>query len=609
MPNQRVILGLQEAHDASVCVMVGGRVVAAAQEERFTGLKGDYGLPRHAIDACLRKAGLDRKDIDEVALASHAWNPVLTKIKRNANFSVDDWVKEQRDYWYPRLFEGKEVNYYDLYKDRPDFSYDNSYPMDGLLDGYMDPREMKEMARVRKEAVAGFLGIDSAKVRTITHEECHAYYAYFASPLRGEVLCLTAEGIGDYSNGTVSRFDEVGRRELAHTKENHLGHIYQYMTLMLGMKPAQHEYKVMGLAPYANDHEVAKSYKVFEKILKVDGLNIIFDQKPRDLYFHFRDALEGHRFDGIAGAVQQWLEEILMRWVSAAVAQTGLSRVVMAGGVAQNIKAMKRLVELAGVDDLFICPAAGDTSLPIGACYYAMHEYIVANNLSFDLLEPLQDMYLGPVFGDSDRAKAIDESKAAERYRITPNMSPDRIAAVLASGKVVGRSAGGMEFGLRALGNRSILADPRDPATLRKINSAIKFRDFWMPFTPTVLAERAADYLANPKSVHSPFMTMAFDTQPQAKSDLIAALHPADLTARPQVLEHSVNPDYYDIIKAFERRTGVGGILNTSFNLHGDPIALGPKEAIYTLDNSELDALLIGDCMLSRFDLDSVSEA
>jgi carbamoyltransferase len=609
MPNQRVILGLQEAHDASVCVMVGGKVVAAAQEERFTGLKGDYGLPRNAIDACLRKAGLDRKDIDEVALASHAWNPVLTKIKRNANFSVDDWVKEQRDYWHPRLFEGKDVNYYDLYKNRPDFSYDDSYPMDALLGGYMDPREMKEMARIRKETVAGFLGIDGAKVRTITHEECHAYYAYFASPLRGEVLCLTAEGIGDYSNGTVSRFDEMGRRELAHTKENHLGHIYQYMTLMLGMKPAQHEYKVMGLAPYANDYEVAKSYKVFENILKVDGLNIVFDQKPRDLYFHFRDALEGHRFDGIAGAVQQWLEEILMRWVSVAVAQTGLSRVVMAGGVAQNIKAMKRLVELAGVDDLFICPAAGDTSLPIGACYYAMHEHIVATKLSLDLLEPLPDMYLGPAFSDGDRTRAIEETKAGERYRITQNMRPESIAAVLAAGKVVGRSAGGMEFGLRSLGNRSILADPRDPATLRKINSAIKFRDFWMPFTPTVLAERASDYLSNPKSVRSPFMTMAFDTQPLAKSDLIAALHPADLTARPQVLERSANPDYYDIIKAFERRTGVGGILNTSFNLHGDPIALGPREAIYTLDHSELDALLIGDCMLSRFDPDSVEEA
>lgn len=596
-----VILGMQEAHDASACLMINGRVVAAAQEERFTGLKGDYGLPRRAIEACLKKAGIDRKDIDEVVLASHAWNPVLTKIKRNANFSVDDWVKEQREYWYPKLFEGKQVSYYDLYKNRPDFSYDDFYPMDNLLGGYMDPAEMKQMGRIRKEAVSSFLGINAEKIRTITHEECHTYYAYFGSPLRGEVLCLTAEGIGDYSNGTASRFDEMGRRELAHTKENHLGHIYQYMTLLLGMKPAQHEYKVMGLAPYANEHEIAKSFKVFENILKIDGLNIVFDQKPRDLYFHFRDALEGHRFDGIAGAVQRWLEEILIKWVSVAAKETGLKKMVMAGGVAQNIKAMKRLMELPELENLFICPAAGDTSLPIGACYYAMHQHIQANKLSFDLLEPLQNMYLGPEVAESECEQAICDTNAGGRYHVTSHVSPEQTAGILATGKILARSAGGMEFGLRALGNRSILADPRNPATLRKINSAIKFRDFWMPFTPTILAERAEDYLVNPKGVCSPFMTMAFDTRPAAHRDLIAALHPADLTARPQILEKTANPSYYAIIKAFEKMTGVGGILNTSFNLHGAPIALGPKEAIHTLDNSDLDGLLIGNTLLSRF--------
>lgn len=602
MPNERVILGVQEAHDASTCVMIGGRVVAAAQEERFTGLKGDYGLPVQAITACLRKAALEAGDIDEVVLASHAWNPVLTKIKRNANFSVDDWVKEQREYWYPTLFEGKRVRYYDLFRDRPDFKYDERYPTGGLLDGYMDPEEMEQMAPVRRETVAEFLGIDASKVRTVTHEDCHAYYAYFGSPMRGEVLCLTAEGLGDYSNGTVSRFNEDGRKEFAHTRENHLGHIYQYITLLLGMKPAQHEYKVMGLAPYANEHEVEKSYRVFERVLKVDGLNIVFDRQPRDLYFHFREALEGHRFDGIAGAVQKFLEDVLTTWVRAAVKETGLSRIVMAGGVAQNVKAMMQLVQLPEVEDLFVCPAAGDTSLPIGACYLAMHEYIVANDLSTDLLEPLSHVYLGPDFSEDDHEEAIRESGATKRYFVSPEMTADGVAAILATGKIIARCAGNMEFGMRALGNRSIMADPRNPETVRRINSAIKFRDFWMPFTPTLLAERAADYLENPKGVSSPFMTMAFETRPQAHRELPAALHPADLTVRPQILDRSANPEYYDIIKAFEKRTGVGGILNTSFNLHGAPIVLGPREALNTMDDSELDGVLLGNRLVSRFE-------
>ena len=175
--------------------------------------------------------------------------------------------------------------------------------------------EMAEMAKIRKSTISKKLGVPIEKIRTVTHEDCHVFYAYFGSHIRGKALTLTSEGIGDYSNGTVWEFTESERKELARTGENHLGHIYQYVTLILGMKPAQHEYKVMGLAPYANEKELQKSYKVFENILKVEGLNIVFDKRPKDLYFHFLVALEGHRFDGIAGAVQRFLEDILCKWV------------------------------------------------------------------------------------------------------------------------------------------------------------------------------------------------------------------------------------------------------------------------------------------------------
>jgi len=150
------------------------------------------------------------------------------------------------------------------------------------------------------------------------------------------------------------------------------------------------------------------------------------------------------------------------------------------------------------------------------------------------------------------------------------------------------------------LGNRSILADPRNPDTVRKINAAIKFRDFWMPFTPSILAERESDYIINPKGLKSPFMTMAFDSTKLAQKDLIAALHPADFTIRPQILEEKRNPEYYAIIKSFEKLTKVGGLLNTSFNLHGDPIVLGPKEAVYTFENSEIDGLILGNYYVEK---------
>lgn len=596
----RVILGIQEAHDASAALMVDGRIVAAAQEERFSGLKGDYGLPREAIAACLKQGGISASEIDRIALASHKWNPVLTKIKRNANFSVADWVKEQKDFWWPTLFENMDVNYYELFKDRADFRYDQTYPMDGLLSGYMDLREMEAMADIRRQTAAEILNVDLDRIYTVTHEDCHIFYSYFASPFRGEVLALTAEGVGDYSNATVSRFSEAGKTELAHTKENHIGHIYQYITLLLGMKPAQHEYKVMGLAPYANEREAARSYEVFKNILKLEGLNLVYDERPSDLYFHFRDKLEGHRFDGIAAAVQRFTEDNLCDWVKACISETGLHRLVLAGGVAQNIKAMKRLMELDEVEDLFICPAAGDTSLPIGACQYIEWEALTEEGGDLERLQSLQSAYLGPDVQRADILRALDLSAAYEKYQVVEGVTADKIADLLSNGRVVARCAGNMEFGLRSLGNRSILADPRDPETVRRINEAIKFRDFWMPFTPSILAERVDEYIDNPKSCQSPFMTLAFDSTPLGRREIPAALHPADLTARPQILIREQNPEYYDIIKAFERRTGVGAILNTSFNLHGDPIALGAEAALHTFENSGLDDLVLGEFLVSR---------
>jgi len=595
-----IVLGIQEAHDAGAAVMIDGRVIAAAQEERFTGLKGDYGFPRQSIAACLKIAGVRSSEVDTVALATHNWNPVLTRIKRNANFSVADWVKEQHAYWKPTLLENRSVIYHDLFKDRSDFSYDATYPVDELMSGYMNAADMKAMREIRLQVAHRELGVPLNRIRTITHEDCHTYYAYYGSPIREQALALTCEGFGDYSNGSVSLFNPTGRTELARSTENHLGHIYQYITLLLGMKPVQHEYKVMGLAPYANERQVAAAYKVFERIQTISGLNVVYDQKPGDLYFHFRDALEGHRFDAIAGAVQRFVEEVLCKWVTACMNQTGVRHVVFSGGVAQNIKACKRISELPELASIYVCPAAGDTSLPIGACYVAACEdskRAVGRQIE---VQSMDTAYLGPAFSGSDITTAIEKGRIASRHRIIPHASVEDVAARIAEGRIIGRCAGRMEFGLRALGNRSILADPRRHETVRKINAAIKYRDFWMPFTPTILSECRHDYIVNPRELESPFMSMAFDSTPRARRELTAALHPADFTVRPQILERRQNPQYYDLINAFRKLTGVGAMLNTSFNLHGEPIVLGPEQAIRTFENSELDGLLLEDTLILR---------
>lgn len=580
--------------------MVDGRIVGAAQEERFSGIKGDYGYPEKAVRACLDGAGARPGDIAFVALASKSFNPVLTRVKRHANFSVDDWVKEQHQFWRPRLFDKRPVNYYSLFKDRRDFAYDKIYATDHLLSGYMDPTEMEQAGLIRRQTVAAKLQVAQDKLVNVTHEDCHTYYSYFASPLRGDVLALTSEGIGDYSNGTVSTFSERGRSELSRTRDNHLGHIFKYITLLLGMRPEVDEYKVMGLAPYATPGEVAKSMKVFEKILKLDGLDVVYDERPDDLYFHFRSALEGHRFDGIAGAVQRFLEQVLSQWVSACIEQTGLDRVVFSGGVAQNVKAVGKLLDLDAVREIFVCPAAGDTSLSIGACQYVEWSIRNAEKTDIGAIRPLDHAYLGPRPDAVEVRRTLLRRGTSDRFDVHDDVTADQIADRLARGRIVGRCVDRMEFGSRALGNRSILADPRNPQIVGHVNRNIKARDFWMPFAPTILDSFADAYLVDRKGSRGPFMTIAYETTARARREIPAALHAADLTARPQILARAHNPAYYDIIEAFQRRTGVGALLNTSLNLHGSPIALGADEALDTFENSDLDDLILDKVLVSR---------
>jgi carbamoyltransferase len=595
-----IILGIHDAHDASASLMVDGKIVAAAQEERFTGLKGDYGYPENAINFCLKSAGIEGRDIDTVALASHGWNPILTYIKRNANFQVDDWIIEQEKYWRPKLFgkfPDKKPDYWELFGKRKDFVKDRHYNLRRLCKGYMDQGEMEKVNKARKSVIAKKLGIPDDKIQNATHEKCHKAYAFFgAYGTTGQTaLVLTSEGIGDYSNGTVSIMSDLACDEKARTRDNHIGHIYKYITLLLGMRPDRDEYKTMGLAPYACERELNRSFEMFKDVLKLDDLNIVYGEKPKDLYFHFREVLQGHRFDGIAGAVQRFAEVLLCEWIKRCVERFDIHKVCFSGGVAQNVKACKAMSEVEGVEDFRVMPASGDASLSLGACYHAGWQR------GLDL-QPLTDVYLGPDVPEEDIEKSFREY-ADEKYsisRIAECDLPKIVASCLSRYFIVARCSGRMEFGHRALGNRSILAHPRDIRIIRRINEVIKRRDYWMPFAPTILADNEKYYIKNPKKLDGSFMTMAFDTTATAQNSLMAAIHPADYTVRPQVLGHGQNPEYERIISDFRNAIGISAILNTSFNLHGEPIVLGPKEAMRTFKNSSLDVLVMNNWIVKK---------
>ena len=590
------IIGIHDGHDCSAALMVNGKIVYAAQEERFSRLKGDYGYPKKAIEDLFKFSKLKPKDIDLVVVGTIMLNPVLLKIKRNAQFSVSDWTYEQENFWKPKIFRNKNVNYWEIFKNRIK-NYDTYYNYRNFIKNYMSQKEMKNFQKMRLNSISKYLNVPKEKIKFVLHEDCHKYYSYYFFSERKNGIAITAEGIGDYSNGSVSKIKKNKFKLISYNKENHLGHIYQYITLLLGMKPGNHEYKVMGLAPYASAYEIKKCFKIFDKILKVKGFNIVFNKKPKDLFFHFKEHFKDCRFDGIAGGLQLFLEKKLENWFSICGKKLNSKNFYFSGGVAQNIKAALYLSKLSLVKKIYVPPSAGDTTISIGACYYAADKYSDTNK---NYISPINSMYLGNKILDSEIASLIKKRNLKSKYFIRKNFKSIDIAKALSDGKVVGRCSGRMEFGLRSLGNRSILCDPRYAQNIYKINYKIKKRDFWMPFTPTILKEDFNKMIKNPKKIESRFMSMAFDTTDFGKKNLQAAIHPADYTARPQCLSRKDNPKYYDIINNFKKLTGVGALLNTSLNLHGLPVVRSAKDAIYVFENSDLDLLIIENFIFKK---------
>lgn len=597
------VLGLSLGELSTAAILIDGEIVACASEERFSRVKNDESYPRQAIEYCLEYAGVDGTDLDHVAIASYQadlWHRLTHYYSR---FSIRDFVREQHEYWYPTLYEKRRIAWQSLFRDKWDLEqYPGTWSVlaDQMGDSYyLSDTEMQQVNEFIHDVIHRHLGVPKAKISQLEHHTVHAAYAYWASPFRQDrTLILTADGYGDGLSATVSVADKdvICRLKAISHRDFQIGRMYRYATLLLGMKPNEHEYKVMGLSAYAKPPIYEQPYRVYRNTMYVDDLDFKYRERPTDMYFYFRDRLEGCRFDGIAGGVQKYSEEVLTEWTANALRQTGTDRLVLSGGVAMNIKSIKYLAELKEVRDLFVAPSAGDESLAIGACYHVCRsQYGVVPR-------PLKDVYLGLDISMSEVKEVIENVRRhGSSHEITERVSPDVVARRLADGRVIARCAGRMEFGARALGNRSILADPRSPENVRIINEKVKNRDFWMPFAPAVLAHRASRYLVNPKGIRAPFMTIAFDTTERGSRELVAATHTADKTARPQMVEREVNPEFADIIQSFEAITGVGGVLNTSFNLHGEPIVCGATDALRVFELTDIDDLLLGSTLISKW--------
>jgi carbamoyltransferase len=556
------VLGVQDGHNAAAALVVDGEIVGAVQEERFTRVKNWSGVPQHAIRWVLEQGGLTPADIDWVSMnGAHMPTPK----------GRDELMQEYR-----------EINSMGTRARRVAGSV-------GPVREAYSKRRREERRRAITEA-----GFSADRVRFVDHHHAHAAAAYYGYGRYDEdVLVLTNDGAGDGLCATVNVGRDGRLERIAEVPEaESIGNVYAVVTFLLGMVPLEHEYKLMGMAPYASPKAAQAVFEDLDKIMRLDGMTWSRTGRFPPTYYCYsalRELFEYRRFDSICAGLQLWVEKMLVEWARACMRETGIRRLALSGGTFMNVKVNKLLGELPEVDDVWVFPSCGDESNSMGSAY------AVEAELGDRHIPPLRDLYLGPEASDEEIEAALPSGMAVDR----PEDIEQAVAELLAAGEIVGRFAGRAEFGARALGNRSILADASRPDVVRVINDMIKSRDFWMPFAPAILEERADDYLVNPKNLASPYMILSFDTT-ELRDDLRGAIHANDFTARPEIVYESWNPSFHRILKHYEERTGRGGVLNTSFNLHGSPIVNTPADALDVLERSELKHLALGPFLVSK---------
>ncbi|MBA12606.1 MAG: hypothetical protein CL751_01410 [Chloroflexi bacterium] len=590
-----IILGIScYFHDASAALISDGQLIAAAEEERFTRIKHDYSYPTNAIEFCLKKASIDASDIDYVVF----FEKPFTKFERLLKTAIQGFPKT---YW---MFA----------QSMRTWLFDKLW-IKGLISDH--------------------LKIDPKNIMFSEHHISHAASAYYCSPFK-ESAILTFDGVGEWATTTIGK-GTGGKLEIE--DEIHfphsLGLLYSAFTAFLGFEVNEGEYKVMGMAPYGKPKYVSEVYKIIrinednsfwldqkylsfhystkksftKKMTQLFGeprdANIPFFTKSSGYPSYFGDkpsnfeelSVYNQHYADIAASIQIVAEEMILELATEACRRSGSNNLCLAGGVALNSVANGRILRETPVENLYIQPAAGDGGCALGAALYLWHDGLGNSENRFIM----DHAYWGEEYNDDQISKAIDSSEFNAQYINNEDDLLDMTVDRLTSGKVIGRFNGRFEWGPRSLGNRSILADPRSNEMKDLVNTKIKFREPFRPFAPSALAEIAESYFELPNATDNMaarFMLLVTNVH-EDKQDLIPAVSHMG-TARVQTVYKETNSSYYNLIERFGQSTGVPILLNTSFNVRGEPIVSSPNDALNTFRNSGIDTLVIGNHIVDK---------
>ncbi|MCE7937954.1 hypothetical protein DCC79_09800 [bacterium] len=584
-------------HDAAAALLSDGMLVAAAEEERFTRRKHDHGFPRHAIDFCLRQGGIRAEDLDYVVF----YEKPLRKFERILVTTLATWPRS----W--AVFRESMVAWFN------------------------------EKLWVKSQ-ILDHLKLAPDKLLFADHHMSHAASAFLCSPY-DDAAILTCDGVGEWQTTTIghgradwgagngtggTRIDLVDEVRFPHS----LGLLYSAFTAWLGFRVNSGEYKVMGMAPYGEPRFVDKVWKLIDMDAS-GGFRLNMD------YFCFHHSTErtfndrfvalfgpprvhesdfftprthperagearaqaNQMYADMAASIQHVTEEVMLAMARHAHARTGSRRLCMAGGVALNSVANGRILAETPFEEVYIQPAAGDSGGAVGAALWAYH-CVLGRPRRF----VMEHAYWGQGYGEADARAVLDGHGL--RYTAFDDLDRlyDRVVDTIVDGRVVGWFQGRFEWGPRALGNRSILADPRRAEMKEIVNTKIKFREPFRPFAPVVLAERAREFFALPdreRIYPAEYMLLVAPIPPARQADIPAVTH-VNGTGRLQTVRREVNPAYHAVIERFGQATGVPVLLNTSFNLRGEPMVTSPADALATFAHSDIDSLVLGNVLVEK---------
>lgn len=592
----RYILGIScYYHDSAACLLQDGVIVAAAQQERFSRIKHDAAFPAGAIRYCLAEAGISLQQLSAVVF----YDKPFLKFER----LLETYLAHA-----PRGFRS-------FLAAMPVWLKEKLYLKTVLR------RELRNLAGLDSKATLPTLLFSQ-------HHQAHAASAFYASPYQeAAVICL--DGVGEWATSTIWHGKGEQLTPLAELHFPHsLGLFYSAFTYYCGFKVNSGEYKLMGLAPYGQPRFVETIYRELIEV-KADGsfaLNMAYFAYPvgsRMISYKFEqlfgapaltaDVTPSQHYLDMAASVQQVTEEIVLKIAQHAKQLTHASKLCLAGGVALNCVANGRLLREGPFSEIWIQPAAGDAGGALGAALLAWHQYYAQERHCDEQQDQMQGAYLGPAYSAAEIVQVLEEQQAPYQQLASAELYPE-IARLLAEGKVVGWFQGRMEFGPRALGNRSILGDARSPSMQSVLNLKIKQRESFRPFAPAVLAEQAEHYFA--LATPSPYMLLVAQLQQrccmptdpalsglaqqaQQRSVLPAITH-VDYSARVQTVCQQTNPQFYQLLQSFFTLTGTPLLINTSFNVRGEPPVCSPLDALQGFWATDMDYLVLGNYVLSK---------